>query len=358
MKKIGRTSFLATVATFACTTICTSNAAPGNNYVILVSCDGMKPDAIAQLGTKRAPNLHRLIAEGASTDNARTDKDITVTLPNHTCMISGRGVLGAAGHAWTENVYHGSGWTLHVNKGSYVNSMFDVAHDSGLRTGLFATKDKFKIFKVSYDGANGKVSGPGAKYGRNKIDVFFVREKDSPPVVEKVLEVLADDPPNLTMLHLHDADTAGHKFGFDSTPEYLAAVERVDGFIGQVLKFIEADKDLKGRMNVIVTADHGGGIAGPPLSTRGHAHAASRINFTIPFYVWGADAAVGTDLYALNRNRRKDPGKKNPPYGVPVPPIRNGDAGNLALDLLGLEAIPGSTINRRQDLRVRLPRER
>ena len=44
-----------------------------SEHVIVISCDGMRPDAIAQLGEKGLPNLHRLIKEGAYTGNARTD---------------------------------------------------------------------------------------------------------------------------------------------------------------------------------------------------------------------------------------------------------------------------------------------
>ena len=60
--------------------------------------------------------------------------------------------------------------------------------------------------------------------------------------------------------------------------------------------------------------------------------------------------AAGEDLYKLNVATRRDPGTGHPLHTDPVQPVRNGDGANLALKLLGLGPIPGSTINVRQDL--------
>ncbi|NBU42158.1 MAG: hypothetical protein EBS51_15445, partial [Planctomycetia bacterium] len=57
-------------------------------------------------------------------------------------------------------------------------------------------------------------------------------------------------------------------------------------------------------------------------------------------------------LYELNSTVRRKPAASERFAANAPPPIRNGDAGNLALSLLGLPAIPGSTINASQDLVV------
>ena len=125
----------------------------GVEQVIAISVDGLRPKEIQDLGQEKLPNFYRFRNEGAWTDNARTNVTITLTLPNHTSMLTGRGAADVdglgQGHRQSINTYVGG--TLHQNiGGEHMASVFDVVHDNGLRTSLRANKSKFDLFKASY----------------------------------------------------------------------------------------------------------------------------------------------------------------------------------------------------------------
>ncbi len=322
-------------------------AAPGGyaretdvKYVISISVDGLGSSYVQSLiDHDQAPNFRRFQSEGAWTNNARNDCDKSVTLPNHTDMLTGRGVKGPAGHNWTTNVEPGPNQTLHANKGFYLFSVFDVAHDYGLRTALYAGKKKFILYARSYDGDHGHGNG----HGTNKIDAF-VCDGDSAGLTRKFVAAMSAQPFHYTFFHFAEPDASGHPHGWGS-PEYMAAVKTIDKCLGSMFRLIETNPALRGRTCILLTADHGG---------KGHDHSdlAEPLDYTIPFYVWGPGVAAGKDLYALNRASRRDPGIERPSFAAPLQPIRNADGANLALMLLGLPRVPGSTINARQDLSV------
>jgi len=326
-------------------------SAPGASidYVIHISVDGLRPDAITTLGSGEVPNFYRLRTEGAFTDNARTDVDHTSTLPNHTSQLTGRGVGGGSGHSYTGNSTPSSATTLETNKGSYVSSVFDVAHDNGLATGLYASKEKFILFDQSYGASTGglDMTGPDDN-GRDKIDSYLY-DSDTGSLVTSYLGAMTSAPFNYSLLHLRDPDSAGHSAHWDLTSgsTYLDSIVAIDGLLGGIFDTITTDTTLNGKTAIVLTADHGG-----RLGTGNHDPATDSENYTVPFYVWGPGVAAGADLYTLNLFGRTDPGTTQPAYTDPDQPIRNGDAGNLALDLLGLGPIPGSTINAMQDLSV------
>ena len=265
-------------------------------------------------------------------------------------MVTGRpvrdrviGDRAVAGHAWIVNS-DDQPENLHGNRHAYVASTFDVAHDHGLRTALLATKTKFKIYENSYDGSSGAADAVGTDNGRDKIDFYLISETDSPALLTALLGMMKTEPANYAFVHFHDADKAGHAHNWGS-PEYNAAVKAVDGYLGAILELVATDPRLRGKTTVIVSADHGG-------FQSNHFDSANRLNYTIPFYVWGAGVASGKDLYALNAQTRKDPLDGRPDYSAGPQPIRNGDGGNLALSLLGLPAIPDSLIDQGEDLAV------
>ncbi len=319
-------------------------------HVILISCDGLRPDAIEFLGEKWAPDFYRMMKEGAYTHNARTDFNYTVTLPNHTCMLTGRGVLGESGHAWIENGTPKIGQMLHRNKKAYIASAFDVAHDHGLKTALFSSKEKFVLYDLSYNERSGGPDTQGEDNGRDKLDHYHFNEKTE-ELIKSFTESLSKTPYGFSMLHLRDPDTAGHANGWDiqSKSVYMSAVSKMNWVLGKLFDFIENNEQMKGKTALIITADHGG-----RLETKTHTKSDEKLNYTIPFYVWGPDVSPGNELYKINISSRKNPGDKNLKYeSEELQPIRNGDAGNLAMSLLGLPAIPGSTINSKQDLKVK-----
>jgi predicted AlkP superfamily pyrophosphatase or phosphodiesterase len=293
------------------------------------------------------PNFARL-RRGASTLNARTDPDYTITLPNHTAMLTGRFVLGDGGHGWVQNDDPPEGTDLHANRGRYVASVLDVAHDHGVRTRIVAGKTKFSLYDASFDEDSGAPDTVGTDEGRDKLDAYLLAAKTE-QVADAVIEQLRSNATrSFVLAHFAVTDITAHAHGWDLTPDsrYMRAVARVDVELGRILDAIEGAPSLRGRTAIVLTADHGGGA--PFLS---HDQPHMWVDYTIPFLVWpGAESTH--DLYLLNKETRADPSIGRPLRDSPgLPPIRNGDAANLVLGLLDLPPVPGSQINARQDLR-------
>jgi hypothetical protein len=302
------------------------------DHVIAISIDGLNPAAISKLGKSRTPAFHRLMREGSYTLNARTAREKTSTLPNHTTMLTGRPVSARrGGHGYTGNFDNGG--TIHRAAGHYVASVFDVVHDHGGSTAVFAAKTKFRIYKRTWNthGARDRV---GANNGRAKIDRFTI-DRNNTRLVAKLTAELRRKPREFTFVHLSLPDRAGHARGFMSQP-YLEAVMRTDKLLGRILDAVADHPSLRRHTLVILTADHGG---------RGASHyAVSKLqNFRIPFMTWGVGVPARRNLYGLNPTFRS-PGSSRTSYRGKQP-IRNGDLANLATDALDLPRVPRSAFD-------------
>lgn len=348
-----RTALLATLLALAGT-----RAAIAADHVIQISVDGLSGILLEALvendTTGDFASFARFVSEGATTYDARTDYTHTITLPNHTSMLTGRPVSRPSGwpnsaqHGWTSNGDPAPGETLH-NAGnpnlSYVASVFDVAHDHGRSTALYASKSKFVLFDRSYDASHGAADVTGANDGTDKIDQYVNAPAAS--MHASFLAQMAASRFDYVFIHYSTPDDAGHADGWGSE-EWDDAVREIDDRLAQIFALIEGDPELDGHTLVILTADHGG-------SGTGHGEETNAANYTIPFFVWGEGVQAGADLYALNTGARANPGTDRPSYTAALQPIRNGDGGNLALAALGLPPVPGSSVNRVQDLLTSVP---
>jgi predicted AlkP superfamily pyrophosphatase or phosphodiesterase len=294
-------------------------AAPLAERVLAISVDGLNPQAIRRLGRAGAPTFHRLIAESAGTLNARSEYELNITLPNHTSMVTSRRIdRRHDGHGVTWNVDL-PGTTVQQAAGQPVSSVFSVVHEADGDTALFSTKSKFTLFERSWPEA---------------VDAVTIDENQARLVRLARADLVAHDR-EFTFLHVSLPDRAGHARG-GMSPAYLDAVRATDRHLGTVLRTITRDPELSANLAVVLTADHGF-----QAGRRDHA-AKVYANYRIPFFVWGSAIERG-DLYKLNPDYR-DPGTSRPGYAGRQP-VRNGDLGNLALDLLGLDPIPGSLLD-------------
>ena len=302
--------------------------APSVTQVVAISLDGLNPTALTRLGRQGTPSLHKMMRRGASTLNARTAYELTVTLPNHTSMVTGRKIdVAAGGHGITWNDDRLTPPTVQAAAGGPVGSVFSALHDAGLSTALFASKTKFSLWDRSWPDA---------------IDQYVTR-LDNAALTNAVRRDIRTTDRALTFVHLSGTDVVGHAHGW-MTARYLRAVRRADHYVGRILDAIdragEADRTL-----VIITADHGG-------SGKNHANPTLYADYRIPFLVLGPDVPRGVDLYSLNADGYADPRRGRPTYDAALQPIRNGAVTNLVLDVLGLPAVPGSQIDLAQDLDV------
>lgn len=259
-------------------------------HLILISIDGLRPDAIERY---RARTLLRLIGEGAYSLEAETVFP-SKTLPSHTSMLTG---LPPAEHGVTWN-------SDQTRKTGVVTSttVFEAATAARLRTAAFFSKSKFQHLRKP-----GTLDHSEAPTGLN----LFLMATET---VEAALRYLRHRRPDLIFIHIAEPDYAGHIFGWMGTV-YGWGVRRADAAVAKILA--EADRTYgRGNYTVLITSDHGG-------HGRTHGTTDPR-DMTIPWIVWGHGVRPGE---------------------LPARTIRTMDTAATALWLLGVE-VPAGWVGR------------
>jgi predicted AlkP superfamily pyrophosphatase or phosphodiesterase len=232
------------------------------NHVVVVSIDGLRPDAIERF---KAPTLMRLMKEGRYSLSAQTIA-LSLTLPSHTSMLTG-----------VDSDQHGVTWNSDKTASrGYVNvpTIFGLAKTGGFTTAAFFSKTKFQHLETpsTLDFARGPTRGPLPWSAARTVELVFNHLKESSP--------------NLMFVHLADVDFAGHTFGWMGRT-YGMAVRDVDRSLATLLAILD-NRFGADRYTLIVTADHGG---------HGRTHGTTdKADTTIPWIVWGAGVRRGDTL--------------------------------------------------------------
>jgi predicted AlkP superfamily pyrophosphatase or phosphodiesterase len=304
-----------------------------------ISIDGFRADMISALGEKSLKTLFKIRKDGAFTDNARTDHNITITLPNHTGMLTSlpfktiiKSTMKTVGHG----VYFNKDYTdmnIHMLNNNYTYSIFNTLFNNNKTGSMYVNKEKFTFIYKSY---------------KEYIKKFFINPNNNIGVVPIIKELINDikngSASDYNFIHYGQTDKMGHKHGWNSK-EYKEALMNIDYNIGVLINVLD---NLKKEYYIIITTDHGFG--GPEKTA--HHDITNKVNFTIPYYVYknGGLNLKNNDLYSINLMTRKEPSANvNPNYNG-MQPIRNSDTGNFVLSLFGLPPIKNSIINNKQDL--------
>lgn len=220
--------------------------------MLIVSFDGLRPDAIAEA---QMTNVLSLMQTGAYTFGAQTIMPSS-TLPSHASMLVG-----------TCPAKHIVRWNEYVPENGFAigTDIFDLAHAAGLRTVMVVGKEKLR-----------QITEPAS------TDFFeFVDDTDEirdPFVIEQLAIQQIHQGFGLMFVHFPSGDLAGHDHGWMSRQQ-LRAYANDDESFGFILETLKA-LGLYDSTLIIITADHGG---------HDTTHGTDRLeDMTIPWIVSGA----------------------------------------------------------------------
>ena len=208
----------------------TPTPAPRFEHVLIVSFDGLRPDAIMEA---EMTNVMSLMQSGAYTFGAQTILPSS-TLPSHASMLVG-----------TCPEKHIVRWNEYVPENGFAmgTDIFDIARAAGLRTVMVVGKEKLRQVTET-----------------TSTDYFaFVDEtdkiKDSYTIEQLAIQQILQDF-GLMFVHFPSGDLAGHENGWMSRQQ-LKAYARDDESFGFILETLK-NHGLYESTLIIITADHGG----------------------------------------------------------------------------------------------------
>jgi len=238
-------------------------AKPRVDHVVIVSIDGLRPDAIDKAP---APTLQALIKQGAWCPKAQTIVP-SITLPSHASMLTGLDIQR-----------HGITWNDFRPGNIDHPTIFSEAKAAGRSTAMFFAKAKFHY-----------LIRPGSVdfiYGSLPDNDADDPTTTAPELAKAFAKEWGAKRFALTFIHIREPDSAGHGQGWMGE-DYLKAVVTSDHALGAIIEAIRKT-GLWEKTALIVTADHGG-------SGRNHVENIPE-NTTIPWICTGPGVKAGLEI--------------------------------------------------------------
>jgi predicted AlkP superfamily pyrophosphatase or phosphodiesterase len=226
--------------------------------VILITLDGVRPDAILQANT---PTLKHIMAQGAYTLKAQSVMP-SVTLPCHTSIFHS---VPPQRHGILDNTYHALARPL--------PGIYEQVRSAKKRSAAFFAWEPLRDLGRPLSVSHSVCIEP--KYP----DI----EYSDHPLVKAALPYIENNTYDFIFLYIGSTDEVGHRDGWMSAG-YLKQVEIADELLAQVLAVLSDDS------HILIEADHGG-------HDRNHG-TESPDDMTIPWLVYGANIRKGHEIQA------------------------------------------------------------
>jgi predicted AlkP superfamily pyrophosphatase or phosphodiesterase len=222
----------------------TAAAPTGDEFVILISIDGMPADMV---GTGATPTVDAIAAEGVRAA-WMTPSQPTLTFPNHYTLVTG---LRPDRHGIVHNRMNDE--TL----GRFVSKEYDSATDGRWWGGepIWSTLQKQGGIAATmfWPGSEARIAGEMPRY-RRPFDSRVTPEARTDQILTW-LDAPPSERPQLLTLYFEHYDVASHDAGARSE-QAMTALRRIDAAIARLRAGLQA-RDLAARTNLIVVSDHG-----------------------------------------------------------------------------------------------------
>ena len=228
----------------------------GDVRVVLISVDGLRPDAVSESTSPRIFELGRL---GVSAADARSQPP-TYTIPNHTSMLTG---LIPFTHGF--EMIRDPGDDVYIESG-----VPELLAGAGRSVGLYLSK--WKLRHLAKQGTYDRLVLEDDNTSNAAVESF---EADWASPLSTV---------DFAFVHITEPDVAGHADGWMSEP-YFESVRVADDHVGRILDAIAAS-EFADSTYVLLTSDHGG-------EGRSHFQFIDSV-IQIPFFAVGPGVPVGT----------------------------------------------------------------